>query len=119
MDKADNIYFKNLNKIYRNVFETLNITDINPTTGLPNQKKYFNTIEINSKYNTYLNRGLPPSPIGSPGEDAMRAAVNPEIGDWLYFITVKPQDTRFTNSFSQFNIWANEFRANEKAGLFK
>ena len=79
----------------------------------------YKQLEINSKYNTYLNRGLPPSPIGSPGEDAMRAAVNPENGDWLYFITVKPQDTRFTNSFSQFNIWANEFRANEKAGLFK
>jgi hypothetical protein len=46
--------YKNLNKIYRNVFETLNITDINPTTGLPNQKKYFNTIEINSKYKTIL-----------------------------------------------------------------
>jgi hypothetical protein len=46
--------YKNLNKIYRNVFETLNITDINTTTGLPNQKKYFNTIEINSKYKTIL-----------------------------------------------------------------
>ena len=46
--------YKNLNKIYRNVFETLNITDINPTTGLPNQKKYFNTLEINSKYKTIL-----------------------------------------------------------------
>jgi UPF0755 protein len=40
-------------------------------------------------------------------------------GDWLYFITVKPQDTRFTKSFEEFNLWVNEFRKNEKAGLFK
>jgi len=79
----------------------------------------YKQLEINSKYNTYKYRGLPPSPIGNPGEEAMAAAVNPESGDWLYFITVKPQDTRFTKSFEQFNIWANEFRKNEEAGLFK
>jgi len=41
------------------------------------------------------------------------------MGDWLYFITVKPQDTRFTSSIKEFNTWANEFRKNEEAGLFK
>jgi len=79
----------------------------------------YKQLEINSKYNTYKYRGLPPSPIGNPGEESMAAAVNPESGDWLYFITVKPQDTRFTKSFEQFNLWANEFRRNEEAGLFK
>jgi UPF0755 protein len=49
----------------------------------------------------------------------MAASVNPANGDWLFFITVKPQDTRFTKSIDQFNIWANEFRKNEEAGLFK
>ena len=43
---------------------------------------------------------------------------NPASGDWLYYVTVKPGDTRFTKSFDQFNIWANEFRKNEDAGLF-
>ena len=79
----------------------------------------YKQLEFNSKYNTYKNQGLPPTPIGNPGEAAMKAAVNPADGDWLYFITVKPKDTRFTNSFSQFNIWADEFRKNEAAGLFK
>ncbi|CAB4806075.1 unannotated protein [freshwater metagenome] len=114
-------------KIARVIYNRLNIdmplqmnTTVEYAAKLRGQiRMSYKQLEINSKYNTYLNRGLPPSPIGSPGEDAMRAAVNPENGDWLYFITVKPQDTRFTNSFSQFNIWANEFRANEKAGLFK
>ena len=79
----------------------------------------YKQLEINSKYNTYKYRGLPPSPIGNPGEAAMKASVNPAEGDWLFFITVKPQDTRFTKSIDQFNIWANEFRKNEEAGLFK
>ena len=79
----------------------------------------YKQLEINSKYNTYKYRGLPPSPIGNPGEEAMSASVSPADGDWLFFITVKPQDTRFTKSIEQFNIWANEFRKNEEAGLFK
>lgn len=79
----------------------------------------YKQLEINSRYNTYKYQGLPPGPIGNPGQAALEAAVNPQIGDWLYFITVKPQETRFTKSITEFNIWADEFRKNEKAGLFK
>ena len=79
----------------------------------------YKQLEVNSRYNTYKYRGLPPGPIGNPGQAALNASVNPESGDWIYFITVKPQDTRFTKSYEQFNIWADEFRKNEKAGLFK
>jgi UPF0755 protein len=79
----------------------------------------YKQLEVNSRYNTYKYQGLPLGPIGNPGQDALNASVNPESGDWIYFITVKPRDTRFTNSYSQFNVWANEFRNNEKAGLFK
>lgn len=79
----------------------------------------YKRLEINSRYNTYKYQGLPIGPICNPGQDALDAAVNPASGDWLYFITVKPQDTRFTKSFNEFNLWVNEFRKNEKAGLFK
>ncbi|OII66559.1 MULTISPECIES: endolytic transglycosylase MltG [unclassified Streptomyces] len=56
---------------------------------------------IESPYNTYAKTGLPPTPIGNPGEDAMHAAVEPTPGDWLYFVTVKPGDTRFTASYAE------------------
>ena len=79
----------------------------------------YKRLEIDSKYNTYKYRGLPPTPISNPGEDAMIATVEPKNGDWLYYITVKPNDTRFTKDFNEFNKWANEFRANEDAGLFE
>jgi UPF0755 protein len=78
----------------------------------------YKSLDTNSKYNTYKYRGLPPGPISNPGEQAMSAAVNPVNGDWLYYVTVKPGDTRFTRSFDEFNVWANEFRKNEDAGLF-
>ncbi|MEV0323713.1 endolytic transglycosylase MltG [Streptomyces sp. NPDC050658] len=57
--------------------------------------------KINSPYNTYARMGLPPTPIGNPGEEAVRAATSPTQGDWLYFVTVKPGDTRFTSSFEE------------------
>ncbi len=37
-------------------------------------------------YNTYINGGLPVSPIGSPSEAAIAAALNPEPGTWRYFV---------------------------------
>jgi uncharacterized YceG family protein len=57
--------------------------------------------KIDSPYNSYRRMGLPPTPIANPGEDAMRAATNPPPGDWLYFVTVKPGDTRFTASYEE------------------
>lgn len=41
-----------------------------------------------SLYNTYRYPGLPPGPIGSPGEAALEAALNPVAGDALFFVTV-------------------------------
>jgi len=74
---------------------------------------------INSPYNTYKKYGLPPGPIGSPGVAAMTAALQPASGDWLYFVTVAPGDTRFTNSFDEFNTWKALYVKNRKAGAFK
>ena len=74
---------------------------------------------INSPYNTYKRYGLPPTPIGNPGVAAMKAALAPAPGDWIYFITVKPGDTRFTKSHDEFLVWKNEYLKNLKAGAFK
>jgi UPF0755 protein len=52
-------------------------------------------------YNTYVRMGLPPTPIANPGAEAMKAAISPPQGDWLYFVTVKPGDTRFTADFDE------------------
>lgn len=74
---------------------------------------------LNSPYNTYRNYGLPPTPINNPGKLAMQAAVSPEVGDWLYFITVAPGDTRFTESFAEFSQWKILYKKNLRSGKFE
>ncbi len=66
---------------------------------------------LDSPFNTYLHSGLPPTPIDSPGHDALGAALNPAPGDWLYFVTVRPGDTRFTDSEEQQRKNVEEFNA--------
>ncbi|MDK1472454.1 endolytic transglycosylase MltG [Streptomyces sp. 549] len=64
---------------------------------------------IDSPYNTYRHRGLPPAPIGNPGREALRAVVDPPEGDWLYFVTVRPGDTRFTSDYAEHQRHVEEF----------
>jgi UPF0755 protein len=44
-------------------------------------------------YNSYANNGLPPTPIGSPSADALKKAVAPEQGTWLYFVKCEKDGT--------------------------
>lgn len=76
-------------------------------------------LQVQSRYNTYKYVGLPPGPINNPGAEALRALAQPAEGDWIYYITVKPGDTRFTRSSEEFLRWKIEFRRNYEAGLFK
>jgi UPF0755 protein len=70
--------------------------------------------KLDSPYNSYQRMGLPPTPIDNPGEDAMRAATSPPPGDWLYFVTVKPGDTRFTADYAEHQRNVAEFNANQE-----
>lgn len=49
-------------------------------------KVYYSTLKIESKYNTYLYKGLPPGPIASPGKASIEAALYPEKSDYLYYV---------------------------------
>jgi UPF0755 protein len=61
-----------------------------------------------SPYNTYRFPGLPPGPIASPGDAALKAALHPADGDRIYFVTVNPDtgETKFatTNAQHQKNV---------------
>jgi len=61
-------------------------------------------LNLKSPYNTYKHAGLPPTPIGSPGRMALKAAMSPTPGRWMYFVTTNPVTgyTVFTVNDKQF-----------------
>lgn len=71
--------------------------------------------QLDSPYNSYVRKGLPPTPIGNPGEEALRAAISPTPGPWLYFVTVAPGDTRFTDSYDEQLKNVEEFNRNRRS----
>lgn len=61
-------------------------------------------------YNTYTQPGLPPGPIGAPGEAAIDAALHPDDVDYLYFVA-RPDGTHiFTRSLEEHNRARNSVR---------
>lgn len=65
-----------------------------------------------SPYNTYQNTGLPPTPINSPGEAAIEAALEPAKAKWLYFVTVDPdtRETKFARNYDRFLELKRQFQ---------
>ena len=60
-------------------------------------------LRLNSPYNTYRNRGLPPGPIGNPGEVALRAALHPALTDYLYFVANTQGGHFFASTLAEHN----------------
>ncbi len=83
-------------------YETQNYTEQIPQSDL----------DKDTPYNTRLNAGLPPTPIGNPGLEAIEAAAAPANVDYLYFV-VKPGtcgEHSFTASEQEFEQLAAEYR---------
>lgn len=104
------------------------------TLGMDSTVAYGNDVEpsmitqamlddASNPYNTRQNKGLPPTPISNPADKAIQAAINPEEGDWLYFVTVNltTGETKFTTGTvdeqnAQFEQYVNEYKTgNENA----
>lgn len=64
-------------------------------------------------YNTYVIRGLPPTPICNPGLDAIRSALNPDPGDYYYFVGRGDGRSEFSKTLKQHNDAVTRF---QKAG---
>ena len=61
----------------------------------------FADTKIQNPYNTYQNPGLPPGPIGSPSLGAIKAVLEPEQTDYLYFVAEKDGHHRFTKTYNE------------------
>jgi UPF0755 protein len=63
-------------------------------------KVYRSDIERRSPYNTRIYAGLPPGPVASPGESSLKAALNPEQSDYLYYVRNPARDDGAHNFYS-------------------
>ncbi len=63
---------------------------INYITGKNDPAPLLEDLEKNSPYNTYKNRGLPPTPIGNPSLSSITAVLNPAKTDYFYFLHKQP-----------------------------
>lgn len=62
-----------------------------------------------SPYNTYLNRGLPPGPIGNPGSESLQAALYPVKTDYLYFVARRDGTHQFSRNLDEHNRAVNRY----------
>ena len=71
-------------------------------------------LSINSPYNTYRYRGLPPGPISIVSEDSLRAALRPKKTDYLYFVSMGNGFHKFSKNLIDHNKAVLEYQINER-----
>ena len=71
-------------------------------------------LRVDSPYNTYKHRGLPPGPIANPGIDSIIAALRPEKTDYLYFVAIGEGKHHFSKTLSEHNRMIRKIRRASK-----
>lgn len=72
-------------------------------TGKKTGEITFDDLKIDSLYNTYLYKGLPPAPISNPGLNAIDAALNPTQNDYLFYLSKPTGETVFSRTLEEHN----------------
>jgi peptidoglycan lytic transglycosylase G len=67
-------------------------------------------LHVHSPYNTYEHTGLPPGPIGNPGEASLRAALQPTQTDYLYFVANTQGGHFFSATLAEHNRNVTKYR---------
>ncbi|MBE7414173.1 MAG: endolytic transglycosylase MltG [Deltaproteobacteria bacterium] len=67
-------------------------------------------LSTKSPYNTYVNYGLPPGPIASPGRESIAAALRPAKTDYIYFVSKNDGTHQFSRTLVEHNRAVDEFQ---------
>lgn len=76
---------------------------VNYATGKYKLQPTHDDLQTESPYNTYKYRGLPPSPIGNPSISSIKAVLNPEQSEYLYFLSKPTGETIFSKILDEHN----------------
>ena len=74
---------------------------VNYVTGKNSPRPELADLKIQSPYNTYQTRGLPPTPIGNPSLDSIKAALEPAQTDYLFFLTEPDGTAHFARTLEE------------------
>lgn len=77
---------------------------VNYITGNARPRPTAADLQVDSPYNTYKYRGLPPGPISSPGRASIKAAIYPQPNDYYYFITDSKGKAIFSKDFEEHKL---------------
>ena len=103
------------NRIYKPNAETLGFLDADPTVQYARDSQPGTTvfwkplqdaarnIDPNSLWNTYTQKGLPPTPICSPGLASMKAAASPPSTPYYFFLSMKNGHNVYAKTQAEFN----------------
>ena len=67
-------------------------------------------LSISSPYNTYQNRGLPPTPIAMVGKEAIDAAAHPQLSNYLYFMARGDGTHQFSQTYEEQKQAINQYK---------
>jgi UPF0755 protein len=83
----------------------------------PDRPLTLDEVRTPSPYNTYINPGLPPTPIASPGKGSLAAVLNPESNEYLYFVARYDGTHVFSRTLEEHEAAQEQIRsARELAG---
>jgi UPF0755 protein len=105
--KIAGVYF---NRLAKNIQLQADPTVIFALNNFKIRRVSFQDLKFDSPYNTYKYRGLPPGPIGFPGDKAINSVLNYERNNYIYFCA-KPE----LNGYSNFSSTLKEHEAFAKA----
>lgn len=67
-------------------------------------------LTIDSPYNTYRYKGLPPGPIANPGIKSIAAAISPKPSNYLYFVSRQDGSHQFSSTLVKHNLAVQKYQ---------
>lgn len=113
MARISAVFHNRLKKGYRLQSDPTTIYGIADFNGNLTRKD----LKTLTPYNTYKIYGLPPGPIASPGSAAIRAALNPNNEDYLYFVSRNDGTHRFSRTLKEHNRAVDYFQRGIQNGV--
>ncbi|MCL2684559.1 MAG: endolytic transglycosylase MltG, partial [Synergistaceae bacterium] len=69
--------------------------------GVKKTRLYYDDLKVDSPFNTYIHKGLPPENIGIPGRDSWNAVLKPADTDMLFYFARADGSHVFTRTYNE------------------